>query len=155
MKKKLIFMAGMLVLALTFINAQSSDLLVLGDSVVTIEYLKEIKGKNSPYSNVSSPFFQWTVTFRETGGKAGFKVRDGRKYIRDKNGNYWVNSNNRQSQYDRITPGFDYVKPNGSGTDSSWLAGESFIGATVTIHWTVEDDFGNTEELIQEMELIE
>jgi hypothetical protein len=35
MKKKLIYMAGMLVLALTFVNAQSTDFQIIGDFVAT------------------------------------------------------------------------------------------------------------------------
>jgi outer membrane protein assembly factor BamD (BamD/ComL family) len=100
----------------------------------------------------SLPFYKMDIVFRETGGKCGFRVVEGRRYIQDAKGNYWVSSNNRYTRYDTYTPSVQ-VSANGSGSWDYWLRGDEWAGGTVEFHWTFEDDYGNKTEQSHSMKL--
>ncbi|MBK7030952.1 MAG: hypothetical protein IPH45_17875 [Bacteroidales bacterium] len=41
---------------------------------IKVDYPANEKGGDSPYSNVSSPYFEINTTFSETGGEVGYKL---------------------------------------------------------------------------------
>jgi outer membrane protein assembly factor BamD (BamD/ComL family) len=98
------------------------------------------------------PFYNMDIVFRETGGKCGFSVVEGLRYLQDAKGNYWVSSGNSYNRYDTYRPSV-HVSPNGSGSWNYWLRGDSWVDGTVEFRWTFEDDYGNRIEKSHSMKL--
>jgi hypothetical protein len=114
-------------------------------AVVKMDYPESVKSIPSPSYNVQSRIYKWTTSFKETGGKSGFKLQaidfyiespSGKKYTNNwsasvdvtKNGNesvnYWVNSNGQW--------------------DNGWFHAV----------WVGKDDLGNKIRMEQKVQLI-
>jgi len=101
------------------------------------DYKKTLKGGPSPYSNVSSPFFKWKVTFRENGGLLGYKIK-GSGWYYDKDGEAWGNSS-----YSGTSTGELVVKPGGSDSFDTWFSGSKFVGGYIQFYFRGEDAGGH------------
>jgi len=104
---------------------------------VETDYPANVKGGQSPYSNVSSPFFQWKVTFRETGFKMGYKV-EGKGWYYDNAGGAWGDNS-----YSGKTTEELIIKPGGAKTYDTWFSGSEFVGGYILMNFTGEDAGGH------------
>jgi len=122
-----------------FIDAakEKCDWLRTNKAVVVADYPKSINGGSSPYYNVSSPFFKWYVTFKETGGKVGYKIK-GQGWYYDNKGDAWGSNS-----YSGKTTGEITVEPGGKYTYDTWFSGERFVGGYILMNFKGEDDSGN------------
>ena len=103
---------------------------------IIIDYPKSIYGGNSPYSNVSKPFFDYQVTFKVTGGYVGYKLSIYLVYY-DRDGQAWGSGRDE---------GEFVVKPGGQYIFKSWFSGKRFIGGYIKMMLRGYDDNGNPIE---------
>jgi len=102
---------------------------------VRVDYPKSIKGGSSPYSNVSSPFFKWKVTFSEKGGKVGYKVKGSGWYYNSRGEPYGLEGR-------IITTSTIHISPGGSDSYETWFSGSKFRGGYILFTFEGEDDAG-------------
>ncbi len=108
-------------------------------AVFVVEFPKEVEQRESPYINVSSPFWGWDTVFKEVGGKIGYKVK-GEGYILDPRGGRWV------TQWSNTIPREEVKVPaGGSGKDSYWCSSSShnLCNGYAIFTWTGEDAGGH------------
>jgi hypothetical protein len=119
------------------------DYLKANQAVVQINFPKVLEQRDSPYQNVSSPFWSWDTVFRETGGKIGFKVR-GSGYIEDPRGGRWDPSRKEVN-----------VPASGSGKDDTWFSSGShaLCNGNAIFTWTGEDAGGHPIRLEERVKL--
>jgi len=113
---------------LTWLKTQKADF--------KVDFPSSIKGGESPYSNVSSPFFQWKVTFYEKSGKIGYKV-DGSGWYYDIKGDAYGTNGYIISTNDLS------IKPGGKETYDTWFSGERFVGGYILFNFKGEDAGGH------------
>lgn len=110
------------------------------EAQIKVDYPNSITGGDSPYSNVSSPFFKWKVTFSEIGGKASYKVK-GQGWYFDNEGKAWGNNTRTGKTTEEL-----YIKSGGSKTYDTWFSGEDFKGGYIRMNFTGEDAGGHKIE---------
>ena len=114
-------------------------------AIVKIDYPKTVTAGGSPYSNISGPIYKWDTVFKETGGKAGFKLKAINFYIRDPSYGRWSNGWSESVE----------VKPNGRATVDYWCdKSDKWAGGYYHTTWVGEDDWGNRISIEQEVYLI-
>ena len=106
---------------------------------VDVIYPRELEESASPYSNVGRPFWSWKTTFKETGGKIGYRVR-GEGRIVDPRGRSWGNGMSGTITREEVR-----VPAGGTGTDSYWFfsSDHGLCNSTMTVEWTGEDAGGH------------
>ncbi len=90
--------------------------------------------------------FQWTTTFKEVGGKAGYRVSS-RGQIVDPLGQRWANPGGND-----IRRGEVVVPAGGNGSDAYWVSGD-FCGGHANFYWSGHDVSGNPIELRESVDL--
>lgn len=107
-------------------------------AVVEIEYPREIEATDSPYPNVSGPFWPLTIRFKETGGKTGYRLTQGKRY-------YYTNQGTRYGSGGATVS----VKPGKSTEHTTWWssADKKLCNARREVTWSGTDDYGNEIEL--------
>lgn len=111
-------------------------------AVVEIEYPKVLEQRNSPYSNVSSPFWGWDTIFKEKSGKMGFKV-SGSGYIKEPRGGRWGTWGGN------IGRGLVTVPPGRTAKEDYWCSSPSHkrCNGYAIFTWTGEDAGGHSISL--------
>jgi len=117
-------------------------------AIVEIQYPKVLEQRNSPYWNVSSPFWGWDTVFKEKGGKVGFKIK-GSGQITDPRGGRWGHYGGS------IGRGEVKVPPGGTGKDDYWCSSSShaFCNGYAVFTWTGEDAGGHAIRLEEKVKL--
>lgn len=114
-------------------------------AIVEISYPEEVQAGPSPYSNITWTVYTWDTEFRETSGKAGFKLRTTKFYIQDPTGRRWTNPWCRKIE----------VKPNGRAVIEYWCEKSSkWAGGYYYTTWVGEDDLGNKISIEQKVHLV-
>lgn len=103
-------------------------------AVVEVDYPKEVEATTSPYRNVESPFWPLTITFKEKGGKTGYKLTEGPDYYRA-SGGAWCGYGGKTVK----------VRPCGETREISWWSSVShnLCNGTREVTWSGEDAGGN------------
>ena len=112
-------------------------------AVVEIDYPSVVEQRESPYTNVSSPFWSWKTVFREKSGKMGFKI-SGTGYIEDPKGGRW------DPDREKIT-----VPAGGTGEDDYWVSSPSHVlcNGHAFFTWTGEDAGGHAIRLQEKVKI--
>jgi hypothetical protein len=107
-------------------------------AIAEIDYPKVIEQGNSPYFNVSSPFWSFDTVFREKSGSIGFKVR-GSAHIDDPSGGRWGHYGGS------IGRGEVKVSAGSTGKDSYWCSSSDHVlcNGYWVCTWTGEDAGGH------------
>jgi hypothetical protein len=114
-------------------------------AVVEIDYPKTVHAGFSPYWNISGPIYKWDTVFKETSGKAGFKLKATNFYIRAPNGGRWSNNWSKDVS----------VKPKGRAAVDYWCDKSSkWAGGNYYTTWVGEDDWGNRISIVQKVRLV-
>jgi len=108
-------------------------------AVIEVDFPKVVEESASPYGNVSRPFWQWEIVFRETGGVVGFKVK-GKGAIYDLRGGKWTTTGESHiSRAEDIV-----VEPGSTAKSSYWCSStdHTFCNGRAVFIWEGEDDLG-------------
>lgn len=108
----------------------------------SVDYPTYITGGSSPYSNVSSPFFKWSVTFYEKSGKMGYKVK-GSGWYYDNKGDAWGNQSYGRKSATEITTEELTINAGGNKIYDTWFSGSKFVGGNIRIDFVGEDAGGH------------
>lgn len=122
--------------------------LMLQNAVVDINLPDTvINARQSPYSNVSYPYWPLNIVFKETGKKIGYFCK-GSYRIADKNGTEWYATAGGQKFLPQmINPGKSYV-------NNFWLAKKELSGGYVVFTFYVIDCAGNQKTYFQRVHLV-
>ena len=90
----------------------------LKTAVVEVEYPEVVEQRESPYENVSAPFWSFSTVFKETAGNCSYTV-EGYGHIMDSRGEKWV-TEGRSS----ISRGELSVPAGGSRSDDYWCSSQ-------------------------------
>jgi len=114
-------------------------------AIAGADYPSDVFGIESPYSNLSSPFFPWKTTFYEKGGSIGYKVK-GTGWVYDRNGDRW-GPGGYQITREEIT-----VKPGQKSMTDYWCADYLKCGYAYFI-WEGEDAGGHPVRIVEHVNL--
>lgn len=102
-------------------------------AVCQIDYAKTVYGRESQWSNVSSPVFKYKIKLEEVGGSIGYKVSGKPSYV-DNEGSRWYSDGG-----DTVIE----VKPGQTFIHDSWVSGDQFKGGYISVNFSGEDAAGN------------
>ena len=134
--KKFAFIFAICMFGVFCDNAYGSERLI---AIPEIEYVATVHSTPSPYSNVSNPYWKLIIKFKEIGGKSGYTIIQCLRTVQDTEGNYW--STDSSSKYDTLKIN-KTVNANGTISWDTFLSGESFVNATVTLKFYFDNPGG-------------
>ena len=121
------------------------------------DYPSSVEYTKSPYSNVSGPFFQWKVTFSETGGASGYKVKGSGWYYDNAgvpygevkgSGWYYNNAGVPYETEGKIMSTREIlIRPGGNEVYDTWFSGARFIGGYILYDFKGEDAGGHPVDI--------
>ena len=95
----------------------------------------------SPYSNVIPPFWPFSFTCREKGGKIGYYVFSGNRFKTDSLGREWEVSGSSLEWW--VNKPDVIIEPSGEEIVKSWTAGKEFCNGSYFKEYIIVDKAGN------------
>lgn len=106
-----------------------------------------INAGQSPYSNVSYPYWSLNIVFKETGKKIGYFSKGSYKIV-DKNGTEWYATAGGQKFSTKM------IKPGKSYVNDFWLAKKELCGGYIVFTFNIIDCAGNQKTYFQKVHLV-